>query len=152
MEISTQMAKHLREVYFGGNWTCVNLKDTLENITWKQATTKINTFNTIAALSYHINYFIKAVLEALNKELLTSKDALSFNHPPINNQNDWENFLENLWIDAELLTKLIEQLDHSQLKNNFIDAKYGNYYRNIHGIIEHAHYHLGQITLIKKLL
>jgi hypothetical protein len=28
--------------------------------------------------------------------------------------------------------------------------KYGNYYRNIHGIIEHIHYHLGQIVLIEK--
>jgi hypothetical protein len=32
------------------------------------------------------------------------------------------------------------------------NAKYGNYYRNLHGIIEHTHYHLGQIVLIKKLL
>ena len=30
--------------------------------------------------------------------------------------------------------------------------KYGTYYRNFHGLIEHAHYHLGQIVLIKKLV
>ena len=32
------------------------------------------------------------------------------------------------------------------------DPKYGSWYRNIHGIIEHAHYHLGQIVLLKKLI
>ena len=30
--------------------------------------------------------------------------------------------------------------------------KYGNYFRNLTGIIEHLHYHLGQIVLIKKLI
>jgi len=33
-----------------------------------------------------------------------------------------------------------------------MEEKYGNYYRNFHGIIEHCHYHLGQIVLIKKML
>ena len=33
----------------------------------------------------------------------------------------------------------------------FFHEKYGNYYRNLHGVIEHAHYHLGQIALIKKM-
>ena len=29
---------------------------------------------------------------------------------------------------------------------------HGNYYRNLHSIIEHTYYHLGQISLIKKIL
>jgi len=32
------------------------------------------------------------------------------------------------------------------------NGKYGNYFRNIVGVIEHIHYHLGQIVLIKKIL
>ncbi|HAI83731.1 MAG TPA: DUF1572 domain-containing protein, partial [Chitinophagaceae bacterium] len=28
----------------------------------------------------------------------------------------------------------------------------GTYYRNILGLIEHTHYHLGQIALIKKII
>jgi len=43
-------------------------------------------------------------------------------------------------------------LPESKLSETFLDEKYGNYYRNIHGIIEHTHYHLAQIVLIKKLL
>ena len=60
--------------------------------------------------------------------------------------------LAKTWSDAETLANLIEQLPESRLWEDFSDNKYGNYYRNLHGIIEHCHYHLGQIVLIKKLL
>ena len=46
----------------------------------------------------------------------------------------------------------MEQLPETMLWETFADEKYGNYYRNIHGIIEHTHYHLGQIVLIKKIV
>lgn len=53
---------------------------------------------------------------------------------------------------AEAAARIIEQLPESQLWETFADEKYGNYYRNLHGAIEYAHYHLGQIVLVKKLL
>jgi hypothetical protein len=60
--------------------------------------------------------------------------------------------LNKTWEEAENFATLIEQLPESRLWETFTDEKYGHYYRNIHGIIEHTHYHLGQIVLIKKLL
>lgn len=54
--------------------------------------------------------------------------------------------------DAEALACLIEQLPDSQLGEDFVDAKYGNYYRCLHGLVEHCHYHLGQIALIKSIV
>lgn len=88
MSLPKQIAKHIREIHFGGNWTFSNLKETLEGVTWLQATTTVYSFNTILALTYHINYFIKAVLEVLNNRPLTAKDKLSFDHPVIRNQNE----------------------------------------------------------------
>ena len=55
-------------------------------------------------------------------------------------------------MDAENFAILIEHLPEAKLGEIFTDEKYGNYYRNVHGIIEHTHYHLGQIVLIKKIL
>ncbi len=55
MNIPAQIAKNLREVHFGGNWTAVNLKDQLADVTWEQATTPVAFFNTIAALVFHLN-------------------------------------------------------------------------------------------------
>ncbi len=152
MSLSKQLAKHLREVHFGGNWTCVNLKETLTDVDWQTATKKVESFNTIAVLVYHINYFLGAAMQVLRGEELTAKDKYSFDHPPINNQEDWEQLLNTSWNDAELCAQLIEQLPEEKLWEDFSDNKYGNYYRNIAGIIEHAHYHLGQIVMIKKML
>ena len=46
----------------------------------------------------------------------------------------------------------MEKLDEAKLSEVFADPKYGNFYRNLQGIIEHTHYHLGQISLLKKLV
>jgi hypothetical protein len=152
MEISKQIAKHLREVHFGSNWTDVNLKETLSDVTWQQATTKVYTFNAIAALVFHINYYISADLKVLQGEALHAKDKFSFDLPPILSQEDWEILLEKTWSDAQTFASLIEQLPEGRLGETFADEKYGSYYRNLTGIIEHTHYHLGQIVLIKKIL
>ena len=63
MDLPFQIAKHTRDTWFGGNWTAVNLKETLKEVTWQQATTKVYSLHTIAELVYHINYFVGAVLK-----------------------------------------------------------------------------------------
>jgi len=152
MNLPEQIANHFREIYFGGNWTASNLKDNLADVTWQQATKQVYSFNTIATLVYHINYFVSAALQVLQGEPLNANDKYSFDHPPIQSREDWEKILDKTWSDAEKFASLIEQLPESKLREVFTDKKYGNYYRNINGIIEHSHYHLGQIVLIKKIL
>ena len=152
MNLTAQIARHFREAHFGGNWTSVNLKDSLAGITWQQATTKVDSLNTIAALVYHINYYVSAVLKVLEGGPLDAHDKYSFDLPPIQSREDWEKLLTKTWADAENFTSLIEQLPEGKLENDFSDKKYGSYYRNLHGIIEHIHYHLGQIVLIKKII
>ncbi|MES2689975.1 MAG: DinB family protein [Bacteroidota bacterium] len=152
MNLPVQIAKHLREVYFGGNWTASNLKEHLAGVTWQQATTKVYSFNTIATLVYHINYYVSAAIKVLQGGPLDAHDQYSFDHPPVLCEEDWTELLDRTWAEAESLAALIEQLPEQILLEDFTDKKYGNYYRNLHGIIEHAHYHLGQIALIKKML
>lgn len=152
MNTAQQIAKHFRGIYFGGNWTSSNLKDNLAGVNWQQATTQIYSFNTIATLVFHTHYFVSAVLKVLQGGPLDAHDKFSFTHPPIHSQQDWENFLLKIFIDAEVFANLVEQLPESKLGENFTNEKYGTYYSNLHGIIEHAHYHLGQIVLIKKIL
>ncbi len=152
MNTSAQIAKLLRAVYFGGNWCDVNLKVTLSDITWQQATAKVYSFNTIAALVYHMDYYVLAILKVLEDGPLDAHDKYSYDLPTIQSQGDWEKLLDKFWSDAENFASLIEQLPESNLGETFSDEKYGNYYRNIHGVIEHNHYHLGQIVLIRKIL
>lgn len=152
MNTTSQIAKHFREIYFGGNWTCSNLKEHLSGITVEQANTQLHSLNTICTLVHHIHYYVVAVTKVLEGGILDAKDELSFDYPPITSQQQWETYLNKVWEEAETFAGLIEQLPDNVLHNNIADPKYGIYYRNLHGIIEHAHYHLGQIVLIKKLL
>lgn len=153
MNLPQQLANQFRAVHFGGNWTVSNVKDSLSEVTWEQAITKVESFNTIATLVFHINYFVsEALLKVLQGEMLNAHDKYSFAHPPIESKEDWDRFLEKVFSDAEQTALLIEKLPESKLWEDFSEKKYGNYYRNIQGIVEHTHYHLGQINLIKKLL
>lgn len=152
MHYTKNIAKHLHEVYNGGNWTWVNLQDTLKDVTWQQATAKVYNFNTIAVLTYHIGYYADTILNVLRGNPLESKDELSFNHPPINNAEDWDAMRNKVKDDWNNLVAAIEQLPDEKLGEFFVQEKYGIYYRNLHGLIEHTHYHMGQIVILKKLL
>lgn len=152
MKISEQIANNLYQVYFGGNWTDSNFKSHLQDITWQMATQKVQNFNTIAALTFHSGYYVNAILEVLQNKPLNAKDEFSFDVPPITKQTDWDLFVNTLFTQVETLINLIKVLPNEMLNQNFTEEKYGNYYRNLHGLIEHSHYHLGQIVIIKKLI
>ncbi len=152
MNLSQQTAKHFRDVFTGGNWTSVNLKETLSGVDWQLATTTVHSLNTIAALVYHIHYYVQAVLNVLNGNPLEASDKFSFDVPAIHNQEDWDQLVATTLANAEQFAVLVEQLPENRFQEVFVNEKYGNYHRNIYGIIEHTHYHLGQIVLIKKIL
>ncbi len=152
MNFTEQVTKHFKEIHFGGNWTSVNLKNTLADISWKQATTKIYSFNTIAALVYHVNYYVSAVLKVLQGGPLNAHDKYSFDVPNIQSEEEWQALITKTLTDAEAFIEHISILPESKLGEIFADEKYGTYYRNLTGIIEHTHYHLGQIVILKKLI
>ena len=152
MNLSAQIAKQLRDLYSGGNYTGVNLKDTLAGMDWKIATTNYSSFNSILTLVFHVNYYVVAVSKVLRGEPLNASDKFSFDHPPIHSEEEWKEFLNQFWKDVENFAILIEQLPENRFLEPFLDGKYGTYYQNIVGVIEHTHYHLGQIVLIKKLI
>lgn len=152
MDISKQTAKHFREVFFGGNWTSVNLKDTVEGISWQQAITSVYSLNSIAKLTFHIGYYVNTVLKVLQGGPLNAHDKYSFDLPPIKSEEDWQQLVNKTLTESEQLVTLIGQLPENKLGEMFVEEKYGTYYRNFQGLIEHTHYHLGQISLLKKIL
>lgn len=152
MNSPKQLAKHLHDVFFGGNWTVSNLHDNLEGITIQQAIAQVNGFNTIASLTFHIHYFVKVATRVLEEGILEGNDKLSFNHPSINSQEDWDDLKKEVFTAAEKFSKQVAELPENKLFEDFTDEKYGSYYRNILGIIEHTHYHLGQIALTRKVV
>jgi hypothetical protein len=79
-------------------------------------------------------------------------DKYSFDCPEILNEEDWSLLKAKAFANAKTIINLFENVDDEILTKVFVEEKYGNYWRNFHGFLEHTHYHLGQIVVIKKVL
>ena len=153
MNLSSQIADQFREVQLSGKWVVVtNLKEQLDDLTWEQANVRIGGLNSIAMLTFHINYYVAGVLQVLEGGSLDIRDKYSFDMAPITSQEDWDQLRQKAYRDAERFAELIEQMSEEKLFSGFVMEKYGNYYRNLLVMIEHSYYHLGQIVLLKKLI
>lgn len=151
MTLTQQIAKQIRDLHFGKNWTWSYMQEHLDDLSWEEAIISYNGANSIALLVHHMNYYLNAVWTRLKEEPNTAKHELSLQPPPIRSQKDWQSLLDKTWKDAEAFAVYIEQLPESKLWE-LISEEYGDYFRNIEGIVEHNHYHLGQIVLLKKLI
>lgn len=153
MNHPTQLANRFKEVILNGTWIAnTNYRDQLDGLDWPVAVKPVQNLNTIAVLAQHIHYYVAGVKEVLKGGELTIKDQYSFDFPPITSQQQWDTFLITFWQDAEEFALLVAALTEVQLNDTFVEEKYGNYLRNIEGVIEHSYYHLGQIVLLKKWL
>lgn len=153
MKRNVFLANLLREVYLDGRWIAnTNYKDQLLSITREQAIQQVSDLNTIAALTYHINYYLEGILNVFNGGKLEISDQYSFDLPPIENDADWEKMIASLLANAEKFAAAVEKMDDDQFERVFVDEKYSTYLRNIQGVLEHSYYHLGQIVLIRKLV
>lgn len=119
---------------------------------WIQAVRQIDNLNTIAALTYHINYYLAGLLSAFKTGKLEIRDQYSFDLPPITNEADWNSLVRELLDNAKKFAGHVQQMDEGQFDQPFIMEKYGTYLRNIEAVIEHSYYHLGQISLILKIM
>lgn len=152
MTRNSMIASRLREVFLDGYFIAnTNYKAQLLGLDWIQANQKVGNLNTIAALTYHINYYLVGLLSAFETGRLEIRDKFSFDLPDIS-ESDWEVLVTELLSNAEKFAERVEQMEDSLFDQIFIAEKYGTYLRNIEGVIEHSYYHLGQISLIKKML
>jgi hypothetical protein len=148
-----ELANRLTEVLLNGRWIAnTNYKAQIENLTWKQATQKTGSLNTIASLTYHIDYYLAGMIHVFRGGELEIRDKYSFDIPPIESENDWKQLVEEFIRHSEVFIKEVLNLSDSKLDAVFAEEKYGTYLRNIEGLIEHSYYHLGQIVLIKKII
>ena len=147
------LSKRIREVLSNGKWIAnTNFKDQILSLSWKQAIQKVDDLNSIAMLTFHVNYYMAGILNVLNGGELEIRDKYSFELPEIKSEKDWEIMVSEFMKNAEEFADKIEQLDESILDKPFAEEKYGSYLRNLEGFIEHSYYHLGQISLLKKMV
>lgn len=152
MNTCEQIAKHLRDVHFGENWTAVNLADVLQDVTWQEATTRPGSLHSIASLVYHMNYYLRATIGVMQGGPLEAHDSESFDCPAIASEEDWQALQAQTRSTVNDVAKRVESMPESQLAEPFADGGLGTWFRCLMGPVEHCHYHLGQIIMIKRLV
>lgn len=153
MNKSHQLTSRFNEVILNGTFIAnTNFRHQLAGTDWQLATTPVGSLNSIAQLAQHIHYYINGINQVFSGGSLDIKDKFSFDFPVLTSQQQWDEFLNRFWSDAEVFSGFVEQLTDEKLNEFFTDEKYGTYERNIDAMIEHCYYHLGQIVIIKKML
>ena len=151
--MNKDLANRLREVLLDGKWIAnTNLKEQITSISWEQAIERVENLNTIALLTFHVTYYLKGILNVFQGGNLEIKDKFSFDMPEISSETDWLNLVNEFVNNAEKFIHHVEKMDDNLLTQPFVKEEYGTYLRNIEAQIEHSYYHLGQVSLIKKLI
>jgi uncharacterized damage-inducible protein DinB len=151
METGLQLANRFREVMLNGKWIAnTNWKEQLSDVEWEMAVKPLLTFNTVAELTFHLNYYVSGLNDFFEFGNLSISDKFSFDCPPILSETDWDELRNTLLKSCYKFAIYIDSLSLEKLGSIFVNEKYGSYRRNIEGVIEHAYYHLGQVVLIKK--
>lgn len=151
--MTNNLANRLREVLLDGKWIAnTNLKEQITSVSWQQAIQKVENLNTIALLTFHVNYYLKGLLHVFEGGKLEIKDKYSFDMHEITSESDWKTLVNEFLNNVERFINHVEQMDESLLNQPFVKEEYGSYSRNIEAQIEHSYYHLGQISLLKKLI
>ncbi|UMY67115.1 MULTISPECIES: DinB family protein [unclassified Flavobacterium] len=147
------LAQRLREVLLDGRWIAnTNFRDQIEGLDWQVAIETIGPHNSIAALTFHINYYLAGLLSAFSTGRLDIRDTYSFDLPPITTEADWITVVTTFIDNAQRFADAVEKMPDTLFDQPFVDPRYGTYLRNIEGVIEHSYYHLGQVALIRKLI
>ena len=138
MKITQLIAAHLQEAFEGNNWSDVNVKDTLDGITFRQATHVTNASpNTI-----------KQRLQGIEPEISA---ANGFDLQPITSEHDWVQLKKNAFDTVNELASAIRDFPDERLPEESPVGK-GSFYKKLQGVIEHNYYHLGQIVILKNLI
>lgn len=153
MNTANSLSNRLKEVLTEGSWvTGSNFKKEISGLEWELAVKKYADLNTIAAITFHVHYYIAGVAEVLEGGELTIRDKFSFEAPEIKSEQEWLDRVDLFVKDSQRFISLVEKLSNQALEAPFVNPKYGSLARNIDVLIEHTYYHLGQVVLIKKLL
>lgn len=152
MTLTDAIAQHIIDAHEGDNWTDVNIKNSLQDISLKEALTVTKaSANTISALLHHITFYNEVVLERLHGSNPKINDANGFNIPILSDQEEWQQLKQRNLQSAHNLAEAVKKFPEEKLFLPIVPGL-SIAYKTLHGVIEHAYYHLGQMVLLRNLI
>lgn len=152
MNIAALIAGHLLDVYAGQNWTEVNLKSTIDDVTYTEAgqITPASS-NTIAGLVHHLAFWNQVMTLRIRGEKVEITESNGFDNAPLADEDEWQSLKKDCFKSGKDLAEAIRTLRNEQLAQEILPC-YPSAYKSLQGAVEHVHYHLGQIVILKQLL
>ena len=152
MIITNLIAAHIQQVYEGNNWTEVCIADTISNVSFQQAQQRTaGSPNTIASLLHHLYYWNEIMVQRMQGENPQVLQTNGFDIEELKDEEDWLAFKEKAHDSFIQLANAVKNFPTDKLGETYAEGK-STFYKNLQGTAEHAHYHLGQMVIIKKLL
>ncbi|HVT84752.1 MAG TPA: DinB family protein [Chitinophagaceae bacterium] len=151
MNIKSLVAQHIREV-LKGNWSDIFLTDVLHDVTLDEANFIPPSKNSIAMLANHLKFYNDIVILRLqNDNRPVNYDANGFDVPLLDTEKSWQQLKENVLSSFIKLAEEVEAMPEEKLFE-LTPSGSATFYKTLHGVVEHAHYHMGQMMIIKKLI
>lgn len=152
MKETTRISNLLEAIYNGEPWIDVTVAGTLQHINYIQAAIKIaGDRNSIWQIVNHLISWRQNVLQRIQGKILESPADNYFNEIEDISEAAWKQTIQRLEETQQQWISFLKNFKEESLEKIYP----GNdltYYQNIHGIIQHDAYHLGQIVLLAKLL
>jgi uncharacterized damage-inducible protein DinB len=146
------LADNLHRVYYGNNWTDVCLADTLKDISVQQATQRTGASdNTIAALVNHLCFWNEVILQRMQGKNIPIPEQNGMDVAPLQTEEEWQSLVHKMRRSFDALTEAIRLFPANKL-DLLVKDRETTIGFNLHGVTEHAYYHLGQIVLLKKMV
>jgi len=150
MKIAPLVAQHIGEVVHD-NWTDIYLDDVISDITYEEAIAlPAGATNSIAMLVNHLGFYNNIVMERLLGTDPVIDDTNGFNIS-VNSNEDWQRLKASVINSFKALADYVKALPDEKIFS-LTPNGHSTFYKTLHGISEHAHYHLGQIVLLKKMV
>lgn len=149
------LMKKIEKVYSGSPWYGNSIKSILNDIDSKTALTKAaGNIHTIAELVAHIiawHEFVISKIKGDNDFRMPQKLSFDWRRVDKNEKTAWNSLLDALEINQSEILSTLKKLDDDFLKLPVRRRRY-NIEFLIEGSIQHDIYHLGQISLLKKMI
>lgn len=147
------LAIRFQDLLIDGKWIAnTNFREILGDIQLTEAQKKVGDLNTIEALVYHVSYYLNGILEAFDTGELTIRDAYSFDFNPCQTDQEWVQRKSAFEQTALRFIELVKTFPLDDLHRPFFKEEYGSLQRNLEAQLEHGYYHLGQLSLLLKLI
>ncbi len=145
--------KSLFEKLYGGKpWLDVNIIDNIKVLNAQQASIKLNQkTNSIWEITNHMINWRLNVIERIHDKMMPAPDHNYFQPVDDQSESEWQATIKKLESTQVAWLNLLENFDEENFEKIY-PGNAMNYYEHIQGIIQHDAYHLGQITLLSRLI